>query len=94
MEHNGNIVRAFSEENAVCIIISISKESFDVRMNGIDNNNFVEWYESDLKTGENIRIKVKDISQNSQFYIMKNRNDLLKKEFDLLEKELREKGLL
>jgi hypothetical protein len=93
LEHK-DIVKASVEDGVVNIIISMSNENINVIMNGIENNNFVQWYESTLKVGENIKIKVKDINQNSEFRAIKSRNDLLKKEFDLLEKELKEKGLI
>jgi hypothetical protein len=93
LEHK-NIVGASVENGVVNIIISMSNESINVIMSGIENNNFIQWYESPLEVGENIKIKVKDINQNSGFQVIKNRNDSLKKEFDLLEKELKEKGLI
>jgi hypothetical protein len=94
LEHKNNIVSIFTEENVAGIIITMSNESIDVEMTGIENNNFVDWYKSSLEIGESIRIKVKDINQRSGFQVIRNGNDLLKKEFDLLEKELKEKGLL
>ena len=94
LEHKDNIVNAFSEEGVAGIIINMSKESIDVVMNGIENNNFVKWYESSLEIGETISIKIKDINQNAGFCVIKNRNEFQKEEFYLLERELKGKGLL
>jgi hypothetical protein len=94
LEHKNNIISAFTENNVVAITINMSKKSIDVEMNGVEGGNFVKWYYSSLSIGESVRVKVKDVNQNSGFQMIKNRNDLLKEEFDLLEKELKEKGLL
>jgi hypothetical protein len=93
LEHK-DISRASAGDGVVSIIINMSNESIDVSMNGIENNNFVKWYESPLEVGENINIRVTDVSRNSRFQVKENRNESLKKEFDLLEKELKEKGLI
>jgi hypothetical protein len=94
LQYADNIITGSSKDGVVCIIISMSKECADVCMRGIDRGNHVKWYESSLKTGDNIRIRVKDIDQSSEYHITGSKIDSLKKEFNLLEKELKEKGLI
>lgn len=105
---NGERISAGLEKGVVSIIVTqLSEEyidSIDLDFTGLNtyekgNEETIDWYKSNLKVGDELTIKVKDIITNSTPIEVrkKNReseNERKLKSYTSLKKELEEKGLI
>lgn len=108
LDINGEVISASVEHGIISIIatkVSTNHmDSIDLDFTGLNtgelgNEEYIDWYKSNLKVGDELKIKVIDITKNTAPIEIRKRNrdstiDQKLKSYHALKKELGEQGLL
>ena len=95
INHENNRVAASLEHGVFCVIITILPDNMQISYVGLNSSDYVTWYDSRLKKGDRIVIKIADIEENSKLIDVcpRNREEMLQ-EYFRLKSQLKNEGLI
>ncbi|WBL23373.1 hypothetical protein [Zunongwangia sp. HRR-M8] len=97
----GEVFKAALYKGVLTVILTKHHETIDVHFGGLDTDNDenIDWLNATLELDEEIKVKVKDIFENSEPERVRRKDRKSQDELDLqkyysLKKKLEEKGLI
>jgi len=95
INHQNSQVAASLEHGTFCVIITILPDNMRINYGGLNMSDYVTWYNSWLKKGDRIVIKIADIEENSKLIDTRPRSrEEMLQEYFRLKSQLKNEGLI